>query len=199
MLNLISKKWRAFRSGEDGSIIAESVIMFPTLFAAVLATFVFFDAFRNQAINVQANYTIADSFSRQEEDVTNTQLVNTWRLHRFLTNSSTLTRVRVSVISYDEDDDSHRIVWSRAKGGGAAYTDRPISVLGLNKNDIPIMPNEEILLVIQTEVDYEPRFSIGFGAFTFENTTYNRPRSNAENICYNHNGTNANSICPIGS
>jgi hypothetical protein len=107
-----------------------------------------------------------------------------------------MTRIRVSVIAYDADEDKHNVVWSRAKGGGSEYDDQPISVIGLNANDIPIMPNEEILLVIQTEVDYEPRFSIGFGAFTFANTTYTRPRWNQTNLCYSHNGLDGGRVCP---
>ena len=196
MLNFIHKKWFRFRNSEDGSIIVEAVIMLPTLFAAVLATFVFFDAFRNQAINLKANYTIADSLTRQELYVTNTQIVNTWRLHRFLTNSSSMTRLRISVISYDEDDDQHRVVWSRAEGGGIAYTDSPISVIDLNPNQIPVMSNEEVLIVIQTEVDYEPGYNIGLGAFTFANTTYTRPRWNRSNLCFSYDGTDDGRICP---
>jgi len=96
MLSYIKTKLRSFRRDEEGSVIAEAVIMLPTLFAAVMATFVFFDAYRNQAINLKANYTISDALSRESEYVTNTSMINTWNLHRFLTNSPTLTRIRVT-------------------------------------------------------------------------------------------------------
>lgn len=196
MLNFIKNRLRQFRRNEDGSIIAETVIMFPTLFAALLATFVFFDAFRNQAINTKANYTIADDLSRKEEYVTNTYMVNVWTLHRFLTASPSLTRLRISVIEYDAVNDSHNVTWSRAKGGGLPYDDADIAVIGLSASDIPVMPNAEILIVVQTEVDYEPRFTIGLGDFTFSNTTYTRHRWSSDQLCYSHNDTHSGRVCP---
>lgn len=198
MLKCIKNRISRFRREEDGSIIAESVIMFPTLFAAVLATFVFFDAFRNQAIIVKANYTIADSLSRQYLNVTNTQMINTWNMHRFLTNSPSLTRLRISAVEYDAGTDSHTLVWSRAKGGGLAYDDTTIEMVGLTAAEIPVIPDGEYLIVVQTEVDYEPNYSIGFGAFTFENVSFTRPRW-APQFCYNHNDRDYGSVCADGS
>lgn len=195
MFKTLKQRMRRFRREERGSILAESVIMFPTLFAAVLATFVFFDAYRNKAIVLKANYTIADSVSRQSKYITDTYMVNTWMLHRFLTNSPTLTQVRISIIKYDAINDEHTVVWSRARGGGDPYTDVPISEIGLNKDEIPVMPNEEVLIVVQTIVEYAPQFSVGLGRFNFKNITYTRPRFSPRNVCYSHNGTESGRIC----
>lgn len=199
MLTNLKSRLTRFRRDDEGSIIAEAVIMFPTLFAAVLATFVFFDAFRNQSINLKANYTIADSLSRKEDYVTNTYMINTWDLHRFLTNSAHLTQLRISVIKYDEDADLHTVVWSRAKGGGDSYDDSAIDMIGLNRSEIPIMPNNEILIVVQTETIYEPNFSIGLEAFRFKNTSYTRHRFSPNNLCYSHNNTFGGRVCPRDS
>ena len=160
MLKRFLTRIRRFRDEDDGSVIAEVVIMFPTLFAAVIAIFVFFDAFRNQSINLKANYTIADSLSREDGYVTNTYMINMWYLHRFLTNSSSLTEMRISVVRYDEDDDEYTVVWSRVKGGSGSYDDKPISQIGLTASEVPVMPDGEIVIVVQTSVDYEPNFSI---------------------------------------
>lgn len=201
MFDRFKFQMRRFRHGEEGSIIAETAIMIPTLFAATMATFVFFDAYRNQSINIKANYTIADSLSRESKYITNTFMVNTWNLHRFLTNSPSLTSIRVSLIEYDGDADSHTVVWSRAKGGGADYDDAPSTMIGLTTAEIPIMPNGEALIVVQTAVDYEPKFGIGLGNFTFRNTTYTRPRWAPNGICYSANGSNESegAICPDSS
>ena len=198
MLTRLKTKLRQFRRDEEGSIIAETVIMFPTLFAAVLATFVFFDAFRNQAINLKANYTISDSFSRESAMINNTYMINAWNLHRFLTNSNSLTRMQVSVIQYTASDDEYTVVWSRGKGGGADVTDGTLSQIGITRAQVPVMPDLERLIVVQTSVDYEPNFSIGLGSFTFENMIFTRPRI-GQGLCYSHNSTFAGRICPIGS
>lgn len=196
MIKRLKSKLRRFRRDEDGSIVAEAVIMFPTLFAAVLATFVFFDAFRNQAINLKANYTIADSISRQSDYITDDYIVNTWKLHRFLTNSPSLTNLRISIIKYDEDDDEHTVVWSRVEGGGSDYVNTSIDNINLTTADIPVMPNNEILIVVQTTVDYEPNFSIGLEGFRFVNTSYTRPRFVPDNVCFSPSGNDWDRVCP---
>lgn len=203
MLKKIQNRLRRFRRDEEGTIIAETVIMFPTLFAAVLATFVFFDAFRNQSINVKAAYTISDYLSREEDFVTNQYMTNMWKLHRFLTNSAYFTKLRVSVIQYvveeDEDweDGRYRVSWSREKGGAGELTNGGLNQL-VNANKIPVMPANETVILVQTWVDYEPDFSIGLGGFTFENLIVTRPRFGPM-LCYSHNGTNGGRVCPLDS
>ncbi|SLN40192.1 TadE/TadG family type IV pilus assembly protein [Pseudooctadecabacter jejudonensis] len=192
----IKSHLRDFRKDDRGTITAEAVIMFPSLFACVIAMVVFFDAFRNQSINVKANYTIADAVSREDQYITNTYINNMWRVHRFLTSSPTLTRLRVSVIRYDAADDSHEVVWSRAKGGGSNYTRKPLSQIGLTAAEVPVMPDGEILIVVQTGVDYAPNFSIGLESFSFENVTFTRPRWSPRNLCFSSDGSPDNAICP---
>ncbi len=198
MFNRLKSKFSRFRREEEGTVVVEAIIMFPTLFAAVLATFVFFDAYRNQATNLKAAYTISDAISRETEMITNTYMINSWRLHKFLSNSSALTRLRVSVIQYDEDLDDHTMVWSRDKGGAGEMTDSILTAM-VNNDEIPVMPDGEVLIVVQTWVDYEPNFSIGMDAFSFENTVFTRPRFAPEQVCFSHNGTYSGRICPIGS
>ena len=198
MLRRLTNRLRRFRRDDEGAVIAEVVIMFPTLMAAVIAMFVFFDAFRNQAINLKAAYTVSDALSRESDYITNTYLINTWRMHRFLTNSPTLTRLRVTVIQYEADDDSYSVVWSRNKGGAGNMQDAELQNM-VGRDEIPVMPDGEVLIMVQTWVIYQPMFSIGLESFVFENTIFTRPRFAPRQICYSHNGTPAGRICPIGS
>lgn len=198
MLKFIQSKLRRFRREEEGAMVVEAMVMFPTLFASVVATFVFFDAFRNQSINLKAAYTISDALSREERYITNTFITNTWLLHRFLTNSEALTRMRVTLIQYDLNADEYSVVWSVQKGGAATLDNAGLGAMATN-DEIPVMPDGEALILVQTWVDYEPNFSIGLGAFTFENTVFTRPRVAPNGICYDHNDTqNGAEICPVG-
>lgn len=198
MLTFIKSKLRRFRREEEGAVVIEAMIMFPTLFAAVIATFVFFDAFRNQSINLKAAYTISDAISREDQYLTNIFITNTWRVHRFLTNSASLTKLRVSLVQYDLDDDEYSIVWSVEKGGAGTLDNGGLGVM-VGNNEIPVMPDGETLILVQTWVDYEPNFSVGIGAFTFENTVFTRPRVAANGICYDHsNQQNGTELCPVG-
>lgn len=198
MMRALKTRLRQFRRDEDGTIIAEAVTMFPSLFACVIAMIVFFDAFRNQSINVKANYTIADAISREDGYITNTYINNVWRMHRFLTNSPNLTRLRVSVVSYDLDENEHTVVWTRSKGGWSGRHNKPLSEIGLTAAQVPAMVDNEFVIVVQTAVDYAPNFSIGLGAFTFENISFTRPRW-SPNLCYSNDGSDGAAICPRNS
>ncbi|SMX33233.1 TadE/TadG family type IV pilus assembly protein [Octadecabacter ascidiaceicola] len=204
MLKFFKSKLRQFRREDEGAMVVEAMIMFPTLFAAVIATFVFFDAFRNQSINLKAAYTISEAFSREELYITNRFINNTWRLHRFLTNSTDLTKMRVTLIQYIDDTDDgtdngdYFVVWSRQKGGAGTLNNNGLAQMD-GRDEIPVMPHRETLILVQTWVDYEPNFSIGLGAFTFENAIFTRPRFAPNGICYDHNGNaNGSEICPVG-
>lgn len=187
-----------FRRDEDGTVVVEAMIMFPTLMCAVLATFVFFDAFRNQSMNLKANYTLAEAVSREDSYITNVFMNNTWELHKFLTSSSRVTRMRISVLKYDATTKTHTIVWSRAKNDGDDYQNAPINLIELTTADIPVIPDGEVIIVLQTTVAYEPSFSIGLEGFTFDHTTYTRPRF-TDNLCFSSDGSDANRICPFDS
>lgn len=195
----LKSRLRQFRRNDEGTILMESVLMIPMLFAGVVATWVFFDAFRNQAVNLKAAYTISDAVSRETNMITNTYVINMWNMHRFLTDSPTLTRMRISVIQYDEDNDEHIVVWSRAKGGGGDFDDGDLAQLGITSNDMPPMPDREVLIYVQTAVDYMPGFSIGMEGFTFQNSVFTRPRFSPNQVCYSPNGTYGGRVCPTGS
>ena len=197
MFKRIKSNLRRFRREEEGAMVVEAIIMFPTLFAAVIATFVFFDAFRNQSINLKAAYTISEAISRETENITNRYINNTWRLHRFLTNSAALTKLRITLIQYDLDNDEYRVVWSRQKGGVGTLNNSSLATM-VSNDEVPVMPDGETLIVVQTWVDYEPNFSIGLDAFSFENTIFTRPRFAPNGICYSHNDDDTRT-CPVGS
>ncbi|WP_296419616.1 TadE/TadG family type IV pilus assembly protein [Pseudooctadecabacter sp.] len=198
MFNRLKARLRQFRRDEDGTIIAEAVTMFPSLFACVIAMIVFFDAFRNQSVAVKANYTIADAVSREDGFITNIYINSVWRIHRFLTDSPNLTRFRISVVQFDATENEHTVVWARGKGGLDSHNRKPLVNIGLESSQIPVMVDNEFLIVVQTEVDYTPAYSIGLGAFTFENVSFTRPRW-APNLCFSPDDTADRAICPRNS
>ncbi len=197
MKNHAASRLRKFRSDDEGSIIIEAVIMIPMLIACVIAMFVFFDAFRNQSINLKAAYTISDALSREEQTIDNNYIVNSWRLHRFLSNSQTLTRLRVTVIQYDDVNKQHLVSWSASKGGMGEMTQGMLDKLVTN-DQIPVMPHLDTLIIVQTAVNYTPAFTIGLRSFNFENMIFTRPRF-APQLCYSYSGNEDTRTCPIGT
>ena len=67
-MNLL-KRLRLFTDDNRGSIPTEGVLAFTMLIWWYLASFQFFDAFRQKNINLKAAYTIADLISRQTDAI----------------------------------------------------------------------------------------------------------------------------------
>ncbi|WP_420837134.1 TadE/TadG family type IV pilus assembly protein, partial [Alexandriicola marinus] len=103
---------------EEGSMSIEAMIIIPVLIWSMLGSWVFFDAFRAQFSNAKASYTLGDIISRESGYITDEYIDSLYTLQRFLAARPEDIRLRVSVIKYDEDDDTHYVVWSENRGGG---------------------------------------------------------------------------------
>lgn len=182
MLGKVRSYLRRFRRDDEGSIAVEAILVFPLLFWSVLATFVYFDAFRSQSNNVKAAYTISDALSRETGYITPEYLTSLYRLHEGLTTSNHNTKIRVTIIRYDADQDKYSVVWSQQRGGAGRLNTPMVEAM---RDQLPVMPDNEILILYQNWIVYEPIFSIGLEAFTFENMVFTRPRFTPEQLCWN--------------
>ena len=190
----LSSFFSQFFRREDGGIAVEAILMFPLLTWGLLATFIYFDAFRSKATNIKASYTISDAISRETDYITPDYLDSMYRLHEGLTSSNHDTKVRVTLLRFDAANDEYKVVWSKDRGNaGELDTDQ----VALMRSRLPVMPDNEVLILYQSWVVYEPAFSIGLDAFTFENTVFTRPRFSPDQLCYNtvNGGDYTTSIC----
>lgn len=171
-----------FARAEEGSISVEAMLIFPILLWCYLGTFVFFDAYRSQSTNLKAAYTIGDTLSRESDDITPAYLDSLSALHQFLVNEDNgLARLRVTVYRYQASDRSFRVRWSRTRGGGLPMTDPVLATL---RENLPIMPDAEIAILVETWVGYSPTYSVGLEDFTFTDLVVTRPRV-AGQLCTN--------------
>ncbi|WP_438987699.1 TadE/TadG family type IV pilus assembly protein [Marivivens donghaensis] len=177
----MSHIFRRFRDDERGSMAIETVLIFPILCWAYLATFVYFDAFRIQSTTNKAAYTISDQVSRETGYITPNYMTSLYNLHEFLTSSNHPTKLRLSVVRYT-DDNGYDVRWSQGRGGAGALTNAGLADI-LDK--LPVMPNNEVIIVVQNWLSYEPMFSVGLSAFEFENLIVTRPRFNSAQLCWN--------------
>lgn len=181
MLSKFRQLTRRFRDSEEGTMAVEAVLMFPMLIWALLATYVYFDAFRNQSINLKAAYTISDAVSREDKNITPEYMDSLFRLHLFLTSSNYDTKLAVSVVSYDAENEDYNVVWSKARGGAQNLNEARLDLI---EDQIPILPDEERIVIVQSWVIYEPSFSVGLDAFSFDNLIVTAPRY-TPSICWN--------------
>lgn len=171
-----------FARNESGSISVEAMLIFPILLWCYLGTFVFFDAYRSQSTNLKAAYTIGDTLSRETGYVTPAYLDSLSALHRFLVDEdNSLARLRVTVYRFQQSDNSYRVRWSRTRGGGMELADAELATLRLN---LPVMPDGEIAILVETWVGYRPSYSVGLEDFIFNDLVVTRPRF-AGQLCTN--------------
>ncbi|WP_322866547.1 TadE/TadG family type IV pilus assembly protein [Aquicoccus sp. G2-2] len=161
-----------FADDSRGSVTIEAVIMLPILIWAYCATFVYFDAYRQTAINEKATYTIADMFSRDTMPVNDAYLDGAYSMLNFLTRSNSDRKLRVSVIRYDADEDEYHLQWSKARGPVGPIADGSKNWRAI----LPTMSDEEILIYVETWTDYDAPFNVGLNDEVTAVKVFTRPR-----------------------
>ena len=190
MLNQFKSRLRRFGQETDGYITLEAMIVLPGLLWLFAASWVYFDVFREQSVNQKANYTIGDMISRETDPVNDEYIDNALNLLTTLNKSDNLsTDLRVTVVKYNAKNRKYQVVWSQARGNYPPlanndmrhYTDR-----------LPIMANNDQVIVVETWDDYIPDFrGVGLGAFEIKTYSFTRPRF-APQILYSNSSTSGN-------
>lgn len=183
---------RARGLGESGSMTIEAVLVLPLLLWAFAASWVFFDAFRAQAINTRAAYAIGDALSRETGYVTPTYVDSLWALQGMLVPAGRNPRIRVSVIGFDTATNRHVLRWSHSRGTGLPALDAAtLPALG---DRLPTLSSGEVTTLVETWVDYTPLFDVGIVPFTFEDRATTQLRF-AGQLCYSATGKLPEAVC----
>ncbi|MEP5760578.1 MAG: hypothetical protein ABJ327_14950 [Litoreibacter sp.] len=163
---------------ESGSAV-ELVLVVPALFTIYAGSFIFFDAARTDTLAMKATYTVSDILSREEE-VDEDFLDGLKDMMDFLLPSARATgTTRVSLITYNDDHASgndYRLIWS--------YPSEDATIDKLTQDDldfdsswIPVMGDDESVVVTESYVNYTPFFDIGWGTSQMlTNIMITRPR-----------------------
>lgn len=170
-----------FRDDEDGSIAIETVLILPVLFWTYLSMFAIFDAYRQYSLNQKAAYTIGDVISRETTPLDDSYLSGTLDLLAYLTvNPTSDVSVRVTSVRYDANKDEYKRDWSEAKGWMPALNSTAVSAL---KDNLPVMPHNERVTVVETFVRYDPPFDTGLMNRDIHNFVFTRARY-APRVCW---------------
>ena len=169
------RRMTRFRDDTDGSVSVEFVMMAPLLFWAFMALYVYFDGYRQSAINLKAAYTISDILSRETGVVDDGYIDSMHSLYDFLIANGTNTQMRISVLRWSDGDDRYYVDWStsRAWDGTSTLTDGNV----MNYADkLPVMSYAVRLILVETRNVYDPVFKVGLGKQTLENFVFTSPR-----------------------
>ncbi|MFD0979615.1 TadE/TadG family type IV pilus assembly protein [Tropicimonas aquimaris] len=169
---------RHFLVRADGSLSVEAAIILPALCYIYVGSFVWFDAFRMQTVNLKATYTISDMISREFNAIDQDYFDGLDSVYEYLTDGVYPTQLRVSIIECTDgcDSDDTRqlaVCWSKATTGRLPLTDEDLA----GKGDIvPYFQWADQLIMTETFMAYTPAFNVGLGAQTYENVVFTRPR-----------------------
>lgn len=164
---------RNFRDDTRGAVSIEFVMMMPLLFWAHMAIFVYFDGYRQSTVNLKAAYTIGDILSRETQEVNDTYIDSLHSMYKELTRAGSQTALRVTIVRFDETDDRYYVDWSANRGFDGAISDANIGSL---HTQMPTMPDQERVILVETQNIFVPLFGIGMTNKTLYNKVFTRPR-----------------------
>ena len=190
MRQFLFSKLQAFRQNNSGSVTVEFVIYVPLLLWTFAAIYTFFDAFRQESVNLKATYTISDLISRETDYINNTYLDSMYTMAGLLIRSDSNLAMRISVVRWDEEDARYYVDWSKVRGTGFdEWTDDDIHEV---KDDLPTMPDQERVILVETTNTVEPAFQVGIPTMDIENFVFTRPRF-APQVVFVDDSPNGNS------
>ncbi len=165
---------RRFRNDETGSLSIEAVFALPLLVWAIIATFVFWDAFKTLNISQKATYTVADMLSRETDPIDDDYIAAMHEMFDFLAGSAGANAIRVSVVTKITNPvtgtEQLALVWSEG-ADIPAYTD-----LTVIEARLPEMALGEQLIVVESEQEWQPAFAVGLASYRFREVALARPR-----------------------
>lgn len=173
LMKSLKLRGRRFGTDTSGSMPTEGVMAFTFLIWWYIASFQFFDAYRQKNINLKAAYTVADMISRETDMLDHTYVDGLNTVFDYLTFSNKPTWVRVSSVYWDEAEQINKVAWSYATGSHEVQDNTTIQT---KVNQIPVMPKGDTVIVVETFMAYEPIFSIGLEARWYDTFITTRPR-----------------------
>ncbi|MEP4037269.1 MULTISPECIES: TadE/TadG family type IV pilus assembly protein [unclassified Pseudophaeobacter] len=174
MLNSLHKNMRSFRQNSEGALTVEFMILAPLLLWTFAAIYTFFDAYRQDTVNLKAAYTISDLVSRETTELNDDYIDSMYAMSQLLIRSDSATSIRISVVRWDEEDDRYYLDWSKERGDAfVEWTNATISEV---EDNLPVMPDQERVILVETRNDLEPAFKVGLPSMDLDNFVFSRPR-----------------------
>ncbi len=165
---------RNFTRDTEGLVSVEFAIYAPIMLFVFASIVTFFDGFRQQNTNLKAAYTISDLISRETNYVNEDYIDSMHKLTALLVRSGTAISLRISVVRWDEADGRYYVDWSKVRGTDyAEWSDETIQNI---KDSLPVMPDQERTIVVETRNNVTPVFNVGPDIMNIENLVFSRPR-----------------------
>lgn len=165
---------KRFIREDAGTVMAETVLVLPMLLWSYLALFVYWDSFRSMNNVQKASYTISDTISREMVTLPSSYFDGLKSVMEVLIDKDQDVKMRVTSITYNEDNLQFEVLWSYSPFGGLPE----LTTLKLQdvKNRIPKMSDADFATIVETEVGFIPAFNVGLNNTTLKQFIITRPR-----------------------
>ncbi|MGC9418215.1 MAG: TadE/TadG family type IV pilus assembly protein [Rhodovulum sp.] len=180
MGRLFTAPFRRFARDSRGNMVMELLLVMPFFIWAILGIIIYFYGFHMKTLNQTGAYTISDLISRQQEGpITPADIEGLDEMFAFLTDTpDKMGRIRVTLVYCEKDCDTTArdldIDWSYGTDNAQPMTEAELADTFDSK--IPILPENERVILVETQVLYRP--PVWFGVFprTLDSFVATRPR-----------------------
>lgn len=164
MFEYLKQRAAEMRDDTRGSVSLELILVVPLLIWAYLGLFVYFDAYRQQNVNIKAAFTVADLLSREFEEIDQNYIDEMNDVLEWLTYGRQDTDLRVTVVVWDEANTELDMVWTARADSTPDLTETEMrEQLGPY---VPMMPDGDTAIVVETWATYRPLADVGLPADT---------------------------------
>ena len=185
---MLKRNLKTFCKSEDGNAAIEYLFMAPVVLMLFAGTLTFFDAYRARFEAEAATNTIGDMVSRETQALSDDYIDGMLGVFESLAHRSSNEALRVSVVQYDADQDTHQVVWSQARNESAGQlTTADTQTMGAS---FPLMGHLDRVVYIETKTGYGVPFGLVretlLDDFEIRNDIVVAPRF-ASTVCYSAN------------
>lgn len=152
--------FKRFRRQEDGLVSVEFAIYLPLILLIFALIFTFFDAFRQESVNLKATYTISDLISRETRELNEDYIDSMHDMAELLVRPGSDLSLRITIVRWDEEDERHYVDWSKVRGD--MYLPRTDETVNTIADRLPTMPDQERVILVETYNKVEPPFPVVF-------------------------------------
>lgn len=178
----LKQRFTTFLRDEDGLVLVEGLLMLPLVIWALVAMFIYWDAFRTINVTQKAAYGIADLLSRQRDEIPVAFAEGLQDVLQFLSPSGHDVAMRITSLEYDEDNDRYDLIFSYSPD---CKVDRltEADIQAWKDTRVPILNDGDSVFVVETDVAFKAQlqtvlmgFLVGVEDANFGEFIVTRPR-----------------------
>lgn len=180
---MLTRLLRHFRRSEDGNVMIEALFVLPMLFWAAFGLFTFWDAHRQINLAQKGAYGVADMLSRRQLPVDCAYLNGVHALMDYTIPGTQRSKLRITSVVWSQARNQFEVQWSRSPGNGMPRL--TTASLQASRDHIPQMWDGDTVILVETEIGYEPVFDVGLDSLRIRQFVVTRPRlaPRVENSC----------------